>query len=996
MNKLLSFILIIAIFFSVLGVNNMQVCLATKQNDMSDISEHWARNTILEWTAKGIIKGYADNTFRPDNNMSKAEFITLINKMYGYYNKSNINYADIKGDEWYARAVSIAKASGYMKWYTNDKLDASKEITRQEICAVLAVIMCLEEPKDLMDDKIMKSYVNQMVDKGYMKGYTDGTFNPQDNITRAEMLIMLGRVIGEFINSDNNRALENEVRVVDGNITVNTNTAKIKNITVNGDLILSAGIDGDIFLENVTVKGRIIVYGRGKSALKLKGSKIKKIIALKHQGNIDIESEDSEIEELILKSDGILSGDFQDIQIQGSKNEVKLNGRFNKILVQKTANIRIANDTRINTLVIDKKAIGSQIDIKKGTTINKMEFNAKTSVTGSGKINRIIINAKGVYIEQKKNKTNADDDEPVPDTRNPIIANSVISVSNVTQSGFKINWNKATDNKSNQSDLEYITYYSLSNNIETYQEAETNGIAVGNYEKDITTKQITGLTGDTTYYFNVVVKDEAGNKSVYQVNSQKTLALPDTQSPTVTNDNLTVENVAETTIDVSWVKAIDNKSNQSDLEYITYYSLSNNIGTYQEAETNGIAVGNYEKDITTKQITGLTGDTTYYFNVVVKDEVGNKNVYQVNSQKTLALPDTQPPSVTNDNLTVDNVAETTIDVSWVKAIDNKSNQSDLEYITYYSLSNNIETYQEAETNGIAVGNYEKDITTKQITGLTGDTTYYFNVVVKDEAGNKASYIMNSKKTVKPVYMYFAEMTSNKIYRANPDGTDVSEYLKESHGVKEPRAIAVGCGYLYWVNDGETKIYYKDLDVSGGIGSFDVGTSPYAIAIDKDNNKIYWSDTDSKMKRSNLDGSNIEDFVTTNGQAESIAVGCGYVYWGNENYDIKRIKIDKSENRTIVKEVFATAIVVDTKNNKIYWADYDNKKITSSDLLGDSKEDIRTDKVKSVYYGVSIYEGNIYYSDEDNRSIEKIGITDSSKDSKVISETNKEYYGIAHD
>ena len=88
---------------------------------------------------------------------------------------------------------------------------------------------------------------------------------------------------------------------------------------------------------------------------------------------------------------------------------------------------------------------------------------------------------------------------------------------------------------------------------------------------------------------------------------------------------------------------------------------------------------------------------------------------------------------------------TQVTVNWTKASDNVSVQSNLLYLAYYSSSNNIDTVANMEANGTPIGNYALDINSKLLSGLAPDTTYYFNVIVKDEAGNKAPYIMGAKK-----------------------------------------------------------------------------------------------------------------------------------------------------------------------------------------------------------------------------------------------------------
>ena len=84
-----------------------------------------------------------------------------------------------------------------------------------------------------------------------------------------------------------------------------------------------------------------------------------------------------------------------------------------------------------------------------------------------------------------------------------------------SHNSIRIRWEKAADNETVQEKLVYRVYYSQSNNIRTVGAIERNGTPVGDYEADIQEKNITGLSPNTNYLFNVIVKDEAGNKTAY-------------------------------------------------------------------------------------------------------------------------------------------------------------------------------------------------------------------------------------------------------------------------------------------------------------------------------------------------------------------------------------------------------------------------------------------------------------------------------------------------
>lgn len=97
-------------------------------------------------------------------------------------------------------------------------------------------------------------------------------------------------------------------------------------------------------------------------------------------------------------------------------------------------------------------------------------------------------------------------------------------------------------------------------------------------------------------------------------------------------------------------------------------------------------------------------------------------------------------------LTLSSIYSTSLVLSWMEAEDNISRQENLEYKVVYSNSSNIESVDDAEENGTAVLNWTANTHAAQADGLTPDTVYYFNILVRDEAGNMAAYTPSTTTT----------------------------------------------------------------------------------------------------------------------------------------------------------------------------------------------------------------------------------------------------------
>ena len=152
---------------------------------------------------KGYRTGYEDNTFRPDNGMTRAEFVKVVNKVFGYTQKCTEQFTDVNKDDWFYDDICIGVKAGYIKGKSKDIFSPNDNITREEAAMILTNIM---KNKDENLDKLTtfkdgdktsqwaQSSVEGAIEAGYLNGDDKGLLNPISNITRAEAITMLSRV----------------------------------------------------------------------------------------------------------------------------------------------------------------------------------------------------------------------------------------------------------------------------------------------------------------------------------------------------------------------------------------------------------------------------------------------------------------------------------------------------------------------------------------------------------------------------------------------------------------------------------------------------------------------------------------------------------------------------------------------------------------------------------------------------------------------------------
>lgn len=183
---------------------------------VDDYTSHWAGDTIKTWIDEGYISGYSDGSFKPDGEISRAEFITLINKAYGYEQVGQISFSDVKQTDWFYSQIQIAVAKGYIAGYPDGSMKPNSPITREEAATIIVKLNSLvpdeASANAFKDDASLtwsKGFVGAVYKAGIMKGHPDGHFHPQMMIKRAEAVIAL--------NGAKNYKVENLVPVPEQN-----------------------------------------------------------------------------------------------------------------------------------------------------------------------------------------------------------------------------------------------------------------------------------------------------------------------------------------------------------------------------------------------------------------------------------------------------------------------------------------------------------------------------------------------------------------------------------------------------------------------------------------------------------------------------------------------------------------------------------------------------------------------------------------------------------
>lgn len=163
--------------------------------------------TMIEILNKEIhfnyIVGYTDGTIRPENNISRAEiaaiFFRLLNDdVRDKFNTTDCDFSDVAEGSWCRRSIATLTSLGVISGYTDGTFRPDAEITRAELATIISRFANLDVNTQTFSDisgHWAQKYIELAAGNGWIKGYEDGTFRPDEKITRAETFAMINRVL---------------------------------------------------------------------------------------------------------------------------------------------------------------------------------------------------------------------------------------------------------------------------------------------------------------------------------------------------------------------------------------------------------------------------------------------------------------------------------------------------------------------------------------------------------------------------------------------------------------------------------------------------------------------------------------------------------------------------------------------------------------------------------------------------------------------------------
>lgn len=759
---------------------------------------HWTDeyiNTLVDW---GVMRGDVSGNMNAEKKITRAEFVAMVNRAFGYTADTTHPFTDVTTRDWFNNDIGMAFNMGYFKGTSETTASPNSHLTREQAVVLIGRNLLLDEKLGealgFSDSRTFSEWSRGMVESaisaGFIGGYDDGSFQPQREVTRGEVAAMLVKAIGTMVNKPGTH----ELGGVYGNVMISSSGVKLKNTTIAGDLYITGGLElGDVMLENVTVLGKIIVSGageshKGDSSIVLRNveagelvvdSIADQFVTLRAEGNTQIDftnvKTSAYLDDQTKVGDGLLY-----IEMNGEPGmNVTLAGNIEEVLNRTAESELVIAQGTAQIVTMDEKATDSLLDIKNIASVNELNLDVGTSVTGEGDVKDIFINAAGSEVEMLPDKIEirpgltADINGEEMDTKEgqesssePRILSGYPKIKNLAPNSVEvvfsankkgtIHWalTSLIDGPVGVEDLLEVKDY----NTKILQQGKIN---VTESNKEFTIK-ISKLLSDGSYYVSAVLVDSRDQKSPVKY---VTFTTPDGTAPAFATG---YPELTQIKMDTAQVAVMPTKTSTLYYAVLPKGAAAPTIAEFKAGAISG-DLGNcpkegipvYKNVITLQDITApekLEELKSYelYLCLIDPDNGKDSGVKRLTFTTVDGTPpelaDAIPTGVQNTSIKLTTSMNEAGVIYWVAVKEgqtypvlpnNLPEDSDLEKIKQLQVINGMGNVIKA---GRANAAANKDVVLN-ITGLTAESSYDIYYVAQDAAGNCSEVKMINQKTL---------------------------------------------------------------------------------------------------------------------------------------------------------------------------------------------------------------------------------------------------------
>lgn len=403
--KLLS-LLVIGLILS----TNLGYAQSIEENVTQDKEQnYWADMKIQEAINAKIIQ--EAESFRPDENITRYEFVLMMNKALKLEKQKEKTFIDLEKGSTKELEMLKAVEQGYIVGYEDNTIRPDANLLRQEAAAMVVSALKLADDKETakkyLDNRMIDEYAQGKVGAvsvaKIMGGTPEGNFEPKGNITKAEALVV---------------ALNVQKRSIPV-LTIDKDKTVIQNQTVQGDIVISEKLgNGSVTLKNVNVLGSLIIKGGGKNSIHLEDSNFDKIVVNDENNQVRVSFEgNTKTQHIAMESGGNLDsknfqGEIKLISVNENNNQnavIEVKVPISILELSKNTVMAIKVQAPVQKIEIkDAQGQGTSmptIEIAKGIIVNEIVANSPVKIEGEGKILELKANVPGIKTTIDPDKT---------------------------------------------------------------------------------------------------------------------------------------------------------------------------------------------------------------------------------------------------------------------------------------------------------------------------------------------------------------------------------------------------------------------------------------------------------------------------------------------------------------------------------------------------------------------------------------------------------------
>ena len=517
---------------------------------------------VVDW---GVMRGDINGNLNAERTITRAEFVTMINRAFGFSKTGTTPFQDVPSTAWYAEDVGIAYTEGYINGTTDTTFSPYSSVTREQAAVIMARILMLQptvgENTDFSDSREMGNWSRGLIaaatDYHIVSGYADGSFRPKSAITRGAAAVMIANAIGTPVQEAGDYSLGS----VWGNVTITASGTTLRDTVIGGNLYISAGVDlGHVTLENVRVLGEIIICGGGASeggddSFILRNVDASKLV-LDNMSNqlVSLRVEgDGVIQETAVRTNAYISDQTPEgyglskISLDSDEEDLSLSlaGNIKEVITTAPqSSINLASG-QAQTITIDEKATDSSLNIAPGALAENVNLDTAVDVTGSGDIGSLNVNANGSTVSMLPDQITV---RPgVTGNINGEVMDNQAAAESSADPRLSAGYPKISDLAPNSASAQFsankkgTVYWAVTAVTDGSVEAEDlinppsynplvvkQGTVSLSGSNQVSTANISGLTSDGSYYLSAIMVDARDQRSPLKVISFST---PDNTKP---------------------------------------------------------------------------------------------------------------------------------------------------------------------------------------------------------------------------------------------------------------------------------------------------------------------------------------------------------------------------------------------------------------------------------------------------------------------------------